>query len=190
MSASTAVGHPPGRTAHRDRDRERTVLRSLASGVAVLTAAHGEQVHGTTVSTLTAVSRSPLMVGACLRPGSVLADLARAGGRFAVNVLSADQSELARRFADPTRTTGAGQFDGCDWFCGPAPAVGGAPLFAGAIAHLSCRLSSWVPVGDHEVLLGLVTGASGNGGAPLLSYEGELHVPVLRAPQEEEEPAR
>lgn len=161
--------------------RRNAVLSSLASGVAVLTVRSGDRVHGTTVSTLTSVSRQPLIIGVCLRPGSAMAELARTEGRFAANVLSGDQLALARWFANSARPEGAAQFDEVDWTPGSLCA-GGAPLLGGAVAQLSCRLSSCVPVGDHEVLLGLVTEATANGGEPLLSYAGALHAPALYDP--------
>lgn len=161
------------------RSRREAVLRSLASGVAVLTVRCGDRLHGTTVSTLTSVSRRPLIVGACLRPGSVFTDLVLQEGRFAASVLRADQAPLARWFADSGRPDGAAQFDGLDWDTGAGRGEDDAPLLHGAVAHLRCRLSSCVPVGDHEVLLGVVADADADGGAPLLSYAGELHAPQL-----------
>ncbi|MBB1253521.1 flavin reductase family protein [Streptomyces alkaliterrae] len=179
MSAPAAA---PPRPAAARRSRRNAVLRSIASGVAVLTARSGERLHGTTVSTLTSVSRDPLIVGVCLRPGSVLAELAQQEGRFAVNVLGSEQAALARWFADSARPKGRAQFDGLDWSPGADHADGGAPLLGGAVAHLSCRLAGCVPVGDHEVLLGRVVAAAAQGGEPLLSYAGGLHAPVLREP--------
>ncbi|MBU7597841.1 flavin reductase family protein [Streptomyces sp. P38-E01] len=161
--------------------RRNAVLRSLASGVAVLTVRSGDRLHGTTVSTLTSVSRKPLIIGVCLRPGSAMADLVRTEERFVANVLSGEQHALARWFANRARPEGAAQFDEVSWMPGSRSA-GGAPLLDGAVAQLTCRLSSCVPVGDHEVLLGLVTEATANGGEPLLSYAGALHAPVLYDP--------
>ncbi|WP_053084702.1 flavin reductase family protein [Streptomyces viridochromogenes] len=144
----------------------------LAAPVTVLTVCHDGRVHGTTVSALTTVSRTPLLLTASLREGSDLAQLALAEGRFAVNVLSGGQRAVARRFADRDRPAGAAQFEGFAW---RTDRYSGAPLLDGALAHYACRVRGSFLVGDHEVLLGLVVRAdAGLSGLPLLSYDGEL----------------
>ncbi|MEY9988222.1 flavin reductase (DIM6/NTAB) family NADH-FMN oxidoreductase RutF [Streptomyces sp. V4I8] len=149
----------------------------LAAPVAVLTVHHDGHSHGTTVSSLARVSHRPLLVAAALRAGSVLASLAAAEGRFAVNVLGSTQVSLARWFASAARLRGTGQFAALD--CHRDPYTG-APLFEGALAHFACRLSGSHVVGDHEVLVGRVVHADTGGGTPLLSYAGELCAGELR----------
>ncbi|MGI5136419.1 MULTISPECIES: flavin reductase family protein [unclassified Streptomyces] len=151
-------------------------LRRLAVPVSVLTAVHEGRRHGTTVSTVTRISRRPQVLGACLKPGSVLAGLATAEGRFAVNVLSSEQDRLARYFAESSRPDGAAQFQGIDWH--PA-AYSEAPLFPGALAHYDCRVVGRFQVGDHEVLLGAVVNADTGEGDPLISYTGEMFAGTL-----------
>jgi flavin reductase (DIM6/NTAB) family NADH-FMN oxidoreductase RutF len=148
-------------------------VRRLASGVAVLTVGRGHQVHGATVSAVTAVSRDPLLVAVCLRHGSAFLDLAQARRRFAVNILSSRQALLASWFADPGRPPGAAQFDCVAW---EPDEFSGAPLIVGSLASLGCQVAASVAAGDHEVLLAEVrSGASGADGAPLLSFAGQLH---------------
>lgn len=153
--------------------RRRRAVRRLASGVAVLTVGRGHQVHGATVSAVTAVSRDPLLVAVCLRHGSAFLDLAQARRRFAVNILSSRQALLASWFADPGRPPGAAQFDCVAW---EPDEFSGAPLIVGSLASLGCQVAASVAAGDHEVLLAEVrSGASGADGAPLLSFAGQLH---------------
>ncbi len=159
----------------------RAALRRLAAPVAVLTVCHNGRPHGTTVSTLTRVSRNPALIGASLRAESVLTRLAVAEGRFSVNVLSGGQDSLARWFADSARPDGAAQFAGLAWHPDP---YAGAPLLEGALAHYACRVSGTFVVGDNEVLLGQVVRAVHSGeGDPLLSYEGDLCTGTLRPVQ-------
>ncbi|WP_063794090.1 flavin reductase family protein [Streptomyces graminilatus] len=144
----------------------------LAAPVTVLTVCHDGRTHGTTVSTLTTVSRTPLLLTASLPEGSDLAHLMLAEGRFAVNVLSGGQRALARRFADRDHPAEDDPFEGLAW---RTDRYSGAPLLDGALAHYSCRVRGSFLVGDHEVLLGLVVRAhTGLTGHPLLSYDGEL----------------
>ncbi|MFP8885481.1 flavin reductase family protein [Streptomyces mangrovi] len=153
------------------RLRRRRALYRLASPVSVLTVRHAERPHGTTVSNIGTVSREPLLLGACLRSGSLLAELAAAEGRFTVNVLDASQTDMARYFADPDRPDGEAQFAHWPWTTDPYTR---APRLEGGLAHYACRVFGRPRIGDHEVLLGHVTRTAVGEGEPLLSYAGGL----------------
>jgi flavin reductase (DIM6/NTAB) family NADH-FMN oxidoreductase RutF len=156
----------------------RQAVRRLATGVAVLTVWHGDVAHGTTVSSVAAVSREPLLIGACLRTESSLVGAIAEARCFAVNVLSTRQSALAGWFADPGRPRGLAQFDRLEW---EPDAFSGAPWIGGSLASLGCHLTATVPAGDHNVLLGDVVTARTGTGTPLLHYSGQLHDGILRA---------
>jgi flavin reductase (DIM6/NTAB) family NADH-FMN oxidoreductase RutF len=169
--------------------RRRRAVRRFASGVAVLTVKHDHTVHGTTVSALMSVSRDPLVVAACLRRDSTFTRYVLSAGRFAVNVLTADQAPLAGWFADPARPVGLTQFDCVDWQVDPTT---GAPLIGGALSRFACRLLDRVPVGGNDILLAEVTsGSVGPGGpgspvgmeAPLFCLDGQLHDGVQAVPR-------
>ncbi len=144
---------------------------------------HGDAAQGTTVSTVTAVSRDPLLIAICLARRSTVASLAMAAQRFTVNMLSAGQAPLAGWFADPGRPGGLAQFDGTEWEPDP---FSGAPLIAGALAGLGCRLVSSQTAGDHEILLAEVVTATAREGRPLLYFAGRLHDGMLRSLSREE----
>ncbi|MFB7501962.1 flavin reductase family protein [Streptomyces broussonetiae] len=165
---------PEGRIARR------RALYHLAAPVAVLTVRHGTELHGTTVSALSTVSREPLLLGACLRSASEFAALAVRAGRYTVNVLTADQADLARYFSDGSRPCGAAQFAPWSWTADP---YAQAPRLQGALAHYTCRLAGQAAAGDHSVLVGLVTHAAVGRGEPLISYGGGLFTgPLAAAP--------
>lgn len=165
----------------------RQAARRLATGVAVVTVWHGDAVHGTTVSSVAAVSREPLMLGICLRRESGTTRLVAEAGRFAINVLSTRQSALAGWFADPGRPTGLAQFDHVEW---EPDAFSGAPWIRGSLASLGCHLTTNVPAGDHNLLLGNVVTARDGEGGPLLHFAGRLHDGTLRVlPREATSPA-
>ncbi len=155
----------------------RQAVRRLTTGVAVLTVWHGDLVHGTTVSSVAAVSREPLLVGVCLRERSGITRAIGQARRFAVNVLSTRQAALAGWFADPGRPHGLAQFDHLEW---EPDAFSGAPWIRGSLASLGCHLTATVPAGDHNVLLGEVVTARNEEGGPLLHYAGRLHDGTLR----------
>jgi len=155
----------------------RQAVRRLTTGVAVVTVWHGDVLHGTTVSSVAAVSREPLLLGVCLRERSSITQAISAAGRFAVNVLSTRQSALARWFADPGRPHGLAQFDHLEW---EPDAFSGAPWISGSLASLGCHLTTTVPAGDHNLLLGKVVTARDTEGGPLLHFAGRLHDGTLR----------
>ncbi|WP_411104997.1 flavin reductase family protein [Streptomyces sp. cmx-4-9] len=166
MSVSTVR-----RPVRQEPQERRRALYHLASPVSVLTVDNGGRLHGTTASTVTLVSREPLLVGVVLRAGSSFGALAVAEGRFVINVLDAGQAGLARWFADSRRPDGGAQFDGVPWTPDP---YAKAPLLDGAMAHYSCRFHSRHPAGDGELLLGYVVRAAAQAGPPLFSYTGGL----------------
>jgi flavin reductase (DIM6/NTAB) family NADH-FMN oxidoreductase RutF len=155
----------------------RQAVRRLATGVAVLTVWHGDAVHGTTVSSVAAISRDPLLIGVGLRGESDLTEVIGEARRFAVNVLSTRQSALAGWFADPARPRGLAQFDHLEW---EPDAFSGAPWINGSLASIGCHLTATVPAGDHNLLLGKVVTARTGEGAPLLHFTGRLHDGMLR----------
>lgn len=161
-----------------DVDREhRRALRQFTSGVAVLTLADPAGAHGATVSALVAASRDPLLIGTCLSPRSSFLRRVRDRLWFSVNVLTSRQAVLARWFADPERPAGDAQFANVEWHTDP---VSGAPLLAGSLSHLTCRLTQCQPAGDHDLLLAAVVAGRTGAGAPLLSFGGRLCDELVR----------
>ncbi|MFI6055681.1 flavin reductase family protein [Streptomyces violascens] len=151
----------------------RGVSRLLPTGVAVLTAAHQDLVHGATVSTASVLSQRPLRLGVSLRSGSLMTRIIRQSGWFAVNVLSSRQALLADWFANPQRPSGAGQFD---LIRSRTDEDTGIPLLQDALAHFVCRLSDQLPLGSSDDLLVAEIDRAGAGaGRPLINFSGELH---------------
>jgi flavin reductase (DIM6/NTAB) family NADH-FMN oxidoreductase RutF len=148
----------------------------FATGVPVLTLGSGAQVHAATVSAFGVVSRRPPLVSVCLPTAGGLADLVTRERMFAVNLLSAGQSGLARHFASPTRGVGPAQFAGVAWTPGFGAAV---PLLDRAVCWLWCQFRRLVPAGDHQLILAGVTAARIGTGKPLLYYAGQLHAGAI-----------
>lgn len=177
MSTAAAV-RDARRPVRQDPAERRRGMYHLASPVSVLTVTTEEGMHGTTASTVTLVSRHPLLVGVVLRTGSSFGGFAAREGRYAINVLGAEQADVARWFADSGRPEGSEQFDGLRW---QPDSYANAPLLAGVLAHYSCRFHSKVAVGDGELLLGYVVRTRTADGSPLLSYAGGLYAGHLES---------
>ena len=87
-----------------------------------------------------------------------------AAGIFAVNFLAFDQQDVSQLFA----TSGADKFSDMEW----APGTLGAPILAGTIAHIECRIAHAYDGGDHTILVGEITAADASDGAPLVYFRG------------------
>ena len=141
-------------------------LSRRASGVAVVTARHGDHVHGMTVSAFTEVSLDPPLVLVCADKKSNTLPVIRAGGVFAINVLARDQHELSTRFAvkkDEDR-----RFDGLETDVGRT----GAPLLRGVAVNIDCRVVAEHDAGDHVLLIGEVHEVRSFDHEPLLYFRG------------------
>ncbi|MER6996355.1 flavin reductase family protein [Streptomyces sp. NPDC000410] len=128
----------------------KTALSSFCTGVAVITAREPDgRPAGMAVQSFSSVSLDPPLICFCPAHTSSTWPRIRAAGRFAVNVLAADQLELSRQFA----VTGGDKFAGVRW----RPGAGGAPLLDGALATVECELADVLDGGDHAIALGRVT---------------------------------
>jgi flavin reductase (DIM6/NTAB) family NADH-FMN oxidoreductase RutF len=86
---------------------------------------------------------------------------------FAVNILSAAQEAISRRFA----SRGPKEFSDLPLL---PDAACGAPILADCLAWAACRKHSVLPGGDHDIFVGeIVEGAVQSEGQPLLFYGGQ-----------------
>jgi flavin reductase (DIM6/NTAB) family NADH-FMN oxidoreductase RutF len=158
------------RPAAPDSRELRRVLGTFATGVTVVTTPVGEHLNGMTANAFTSVSLDPPLVLVCVgEAGRAWRDVA-ASGRFAVNILSADQEALSVYFASPGRRRGAQAFRDVDHWIG----AGGCPILKGTVAYLDCRLAGMHPAGDHVMLIGEVVDLAARPDAsPLLFHRGQ-----------------
>ena len=90
------------------------------------------------------------------------------GSHYAINILAADQKELAERFSSKH----ADRWDAVVFDEG----VAGAPLLAGAAASFECFNRSRYEEGDHVIFVGEVERCSHReGAAPLLYHGGRFY---------------
>lgn len=142
----------------------RAALGRFATGVTVLTTRGDDgRDHGMTVSAFCSVSLDPPLVLTCLDRTATLLPRLGHDSPFAVNMLSASQEALSRRFASELDD----RFDGIGYTRGPL----GSALLDEALAYLECRVEARVDAGDHVVVIARVEHTHVNEGAePLLYY--------------------
>jgi flavin reductase len=126
-------------------------MRRLAAGVSIVTTIEGDTPHGlvaTSVSSVCAEPEPSLLV--CVsRDSSSHAVIDRAKV-FCVNVLSANDMELAQRFSLPEFR--GRRFEHCSW----KPLVTGAPALQSALASFDCEITHVMPVHSHTIFVGAV----------------------------------
>ena len=141
-------------------------LRLIANGVFVVSAAAEGQVHGFTATWVCQASfRNPLLTVA-IDKGHETYRLIKQSNEAVINVLRADQSELAEFFGKKREEPQTRFF---------RQQVGQAsPVLAEGLAAIHCRVLSALDARDHEVLLLEATGAEVLGtGEPLVYWSGQ-----------------
>jgi flavin reductase (DIM6/NTAB) family NADH-FMN oxidoreductase RutF len=151
------------------RDECRRIFGAFPTGVTVVTAGGAHGPVGMAVNSFTSLSLDPLLVLVCVGRSSSTWPEIEKSGRFCVNVLAADQRELARRFAAK----------GEDRFRGVAltASVGGSPMLEGSVAYVDCAISQTYDGGDHVIVVGAVLGLGLlRPAAPLLFVGGRFGI--------------
>jgi flavin reductase (DIM6/NTAB) family NADH-FMN oxidoreductase RutF len=130
----------------------RGAMRQLVGGVAVITVGQGANVTGMTVTSVSSLSVDPpSLIVSVNRAASSWPRLKRYGF-FGVNVLSADQIEIAERFAGKGGLKGAERFERSQWVAHAS----GAPLLAGALAAIDCEIEDIVERYSHGIVIARV----------------------------------
>lgn len=145
----------------------RNALGSFATGVTLVTTFDREgHPIAVTVNSFNSVSlEPPLVLFSLARTAHSFEDYL-AAGRFAVNVLAAEQHHLSARYA----RAGMARMKTTAHAIGPF----GCPLIEGALASFECRTLSTHEGGDHLIFIGEVqTMVSRENGEPLLFYRGK-----------------
>jgi len=146
----------------------RAVMSRVPSGVAVVTVDTNGHRLGLTVGSLVALSLEPPLVAVVLSRQAAMHELLREAGGYAVSILAAGQEWLAQHFARGVPPIAMWR--------GIATEAGasGAPLLAGALGWLECRLRDELPVGTHTLFVGEVLRVQlGEDAPPLLRSRGE-----------------
>ncbi len=148
-----------------DPERFREVFGRFATGVAVITGAGPAGAGGMTANALCSLSLEPLLALVCFENEARTLPIVREARRFGVNVLSAEQRQLAGVFASKLP-----EHEKLDGF--PHHLEYGAPVIEGALAWAVCELRELLAGGDHTIAIGEVVALGLGQGEPLLWYTG------------------
>ena len=130
----------------------RGAMRQLTGGVSVITAGRGEDISGMTVTSVSSLSVDPPTLLVSINRDASSFPLIRRHGAFGVNILAADQLDIAERFAGKGGLKGADRFAGARW----VTSVSGVPLLVGALAAIDCEVEEIIERHSHAIVIGRV----------------------------------
>lgn len=145
-------------------------LRRLAGPVTIITTGGGETPAGLTATAVASVTADPprliVFVNKKVSATSVILD----SGTLCVNILAADQEDVARAFAGMMAdVAGPARFEHGDW----DQLLTGAPALIGALASLDCRVIRAISESTHHAFLCEVLATrEREGGAALIYLNG------------------
>jgi len=146
-------------------DEFRNLLGRFPSGVTVVTTTGPDgSDQGMTVSAFCSVSLEPSLILICIEKTASVYQALTASSGFVVNVLSANQEQLARRFSiiDIDRFEGVGYSRSSKGFA----------ILDDVLGVIECTRVSSHEAGDHTIIVGEVEGGRAENGKPLLYYRG------------------
>jgi len=144
----------------------KNAMRQLAGGVSVVTVGRGTQISGMTVTSVTSFSADPPSILVCVNRSASSWPLLETYRSFAVNILNADQQDVADRFAGRHGVSGAARFDGASW----STLVTGVPVLDDALAAVDCRVEEIIERHSHAIVIGRVAAVRVEGRTAALAY--------------------
>jgi flavin reductase (DIM6/NTAB) family NADH-FMN oxidoreductase RutF len=160
-------------TLHRDPtisgDDFRLAMRRLAAGVSIISGAGPDGPLGVTATAVTSLTAEPPSVLCCLNRSLDLEAAVKETGRFAVNMLSADHHDLAKRFAGMQGVRGSAKFEQGDWTILPDD----VPALSDSLVSFDCRVGDIIEIGTHSIFVRLIDDVFfGESGDPLVYCNG------------------
>ena len=142
----------------------RDAMGGFLTGVTIVTTqAEGGRPTGSAVNAFCALSMNPRLLLVCMdRDSRTLAALRRAG-TFCVNILSANQADIVRRFASKEA---GDRFAGVPFARRPS----GDPVLLDSAAWFDCEVHDLFEGGDHEIVVGRVNDLYADRDADPLAY--------------------
>ena len=166
MTSTSPLTYPAGapRETGLDPRHLRRCLGRFATGVTVVSYRSHEGMRGVTVNSFTSVSLDPPLVLVSIARGAKAA-VALRDAPFTVNVLAADQLDLAWTFAGRPVTGARVRWDS---------RVGGVAHLRGSAAWFECAPWDAIDAGDHVLVLGDVVAHDQRQVDPLLFQSGKF----------------
>ena len=151
-------------------DNYRAIMRHQAGAVTVIACGPVHARSGLTATAVASLSDRPPTVLACINQAAGAHDEIVRTNAFSVNLLSAEQQEIAERFAGKGGLKGEDRFTGSTW----RTLETGSPILTDALASLDCELVEQHTFSTHSIFIGRVVGGAFRADAqPLLYFRGD-----------------
>ncbi|WP_458732885.1 flavin reductase family protein [Sphingobium xenophagum] len=179
---SSEINQPSAWTAHEQLagmstvtpDMHRAAMRNLAAGVSILTTRHGDEIAGLTATAVCSVTSDPPRVVVFVNKGAIASGLIWQGGALCINVLTAEQEEVARAFAGMIKGDhGDDRFRFGSW----DTLASGAPALEHALVCMDCRVIKVFEESTHNAFVcEILATREGGGGQALVYLNGRFGV--------------
>jgi flavin reductase (DIM6/NTAB) family NADH-FMN oxidoreductase RutF len=128
----------------------RAAMRQLTGGVSVITVGRGRDITGMTVTSVSSLSVDPPSLIVAINRSASSWPILKRDGFFGVNILNADQLDIAERFSGKNGLKGADRFTGAEW----TTRASGVPLLVGALAAIDCEVEDVIERHSHAIVIG------------------------------------
>ena len=130
----------------------RRAMRHLVGGVSVITVGQGQDISGMTVSSVSSLSTDPPSLIVAINRSASSWPLLLRDRVFGVNILTADQLDIAERFTGKDGAKGSDRFKGAVW----TTARTGVPLLVDALVAADCEVEEIIERHSHGIVIGRV----------------------------------
>ncbi|MCR8897867.1 flavin reductase family protein [Gordonia sp. GONU] len=131
-----------------DHDAFKKAVGQFPSGLTIVTGVDDGRPHGMTLQSFMSLSLEPALIAIAPARTSTTWPVIAETGSFAVNILSEQHSELARKFA----SSGGDRFESLDY----TTTSTGNPILGETVTWFDCRIADILDGGDHVIVLGEV----------------------------------
>jgi flavin reductase (DIM6/NTAB) family NADH-FMN oxidoreductase RutF len=152
----------------------RGAMRALAGGVSIITVGRGDDITGMTVTSVSSLSVDPPTLIVSVNRQSSSWPLLQRHGAFGVNILTAEQLDIAERFSGKDGAKGAARFAGAQW----TTRVTGVPLLIGSLASIDCEVEEVIERHSHAIVIGRVRDVLTSAPTTALAYWNGQYVAI------------
>lgn len=154
----------------------RGAMRHLTGGVSIITAGRGDDISGMTVTSVSSLSVDPPSLIVSINRAASSWPLIKRHGVFGVNILTADQLDVAERFTGKGGLKGADRFAGAEW----TTRASGVPLLVGALTAIDCEVEEVIERHSHAIVIGRVLDVVASQRTAALAYWHGEYVAIDR----------
>lgn len=134
----------------QNTERFRQSMRRLAAAVSIVSCKRNGARFGMTVTSVTALSFSPLSILVCINRAAAISTPLKSAGHYCINVLQSDHAEVSKSFS-------GGLLHEERFSAGAWAEANGVPYLLDAQASLFCQVDQIIPYGTHDIVIGHVS---------------------------------